>query len=265
MSEKRKLSAVLIVANEEGFIARSLRSLAWCDEIIVIDAKSGDRTKEIALAPNAPWASKIRWHERTWDGFRNQRNFALDQAQHDWVLCADADEECTSELRARIEQILAESDPYPYWKVRRQEYFLGKPIHYGIWNPSYQDRFFRREGVRFVNEIHEYPKFPLEPKRIHEPLLHAPDFHPEKFLAKMNKYTTIEARDRVRAGQRTNWFRIVFAGPAMFFKNYFYYRAYRDGIHGVVISVLEGVSRAVRHVKIWWFQNEKPGLRDGTP
>src|SRR5690606_37661590 len=159
--------------------------------------------------------------EREWDGFRNQRNFALDQTKHDWVLCADADEECTPELRARIESILGESYPYPYWKVRRQEFFLGKPIHYGVWNPSYQDRFCRKEGIRFVNEIHEYPKYPSEPRRIHEPFLHAPDFNPEKFLAKMNKYTTIEARDRVRAGHRTNWFRVVFAGPAMFLKNYF--------------------------------------------
>jgi glycosyltransferase involved in cell wall biosynthesis len=263
MTERRPISAVLIVANEENFIARSLRSLAWCDEIVVVDAKSADRTKAIALAGDEPWAAKIRWHERAWDGFKNQRNFALDQAKHEWVLCVDADEECTPELRMRIEGILSEPDPHPYWKVRRQEFFLGKPIHYGIWNPSYQDRFFRRAGVRFVNEIHEYAKYPSEPMRIHEPLLHAPDFHPEKFLAKMNKYTTIEARDRVLAGQRTNWFRIVFAGPAMFLKNYFYYRAYRDGIHGVAISVLEGVSRAVRHVKIWWFQNDRAVVSSG--
>jgi hypothetical protein len=72
----------------------------------------------------------------------------------------------------------------------------------------------------------------------------------------MNKYTTVEARDRVRNGQRTNWFRLLFAFPAMFYKNYFYYGAYKDGMHGFVISLLEGVSRVVRHVKIWQFQRE---------
>jgi glycosyltransferase involved in cell wall biosynthesis len=253
---RKPVSAVLIVSNEEDRIARCLGSLAWCDEIVVVDSGSSDRTKAIATDPAAPWAPKLRWYERAWDGFRNQRNHALDRATHDWVLAADADEECTPELRSRIEGILAEPSPHPYWKVRRQEYFLGKPIRRGIWNPSYQDRFFRKEGVRYVNEIHEYAKFPAEPKRIHEPFLHDPTFHPEKFLAKMNRYTTIEARDRVAAGMRTNWFRIVFAGPAMFLKNYFYYKAWQDGIHGVVISVLEGVSRAVRHVKIWQFQTE---------
>lgn len=255
MTERRKVSAVLIVANEDQTIERSLGSLAWCDEIVVVDAKSSDRTKAVANNPNAPWAETLRWFERDWDGFRNQRNYALDQTTHDWVLCLDADEACTPELKERLQGILSEKDPFPYWKIHRQEYFLGRPIHFGVWNPSYQDRFFRKEGVRFVNEIHEYAKFPIEPRKIHESLLHAPDFNPDKFLAKMNKYTTIEARDRVRAGQRTNVFRIITAGPAMFLKNYFYYKAYRDGIHGVAISVLEGISRSVRHVKIWWFQN----------
>lgn len=260
---RRKLSAVLITLNEERTVARALASLAWCDEIVVVDAKSGDRTKAVAGDPAAPWAPKLRWFEREWDGFRNQRNHALDRASHDWVLCVDADEECTPELRARLEAMLAEADPYPYWKVHRQEYFLGRPIRYGVWNPSYQDRFFRKAGVRFVNEIHEYAKYPEPGRRIHESLLHDPTFNPDRFLAKMNKYTTIEARDRVLAGQRTNVFRIVTAGPAMFFKNYLYYKAYRDGIHGVAISVLEGISRSVRHVKIWWMQND-PALKSAA-
>lgn len=256
MSSRKKISAVLIVTNEESCIARALGSLVWCDEIVVVDAKSRDRTKAIATDPGAAWASRLRWFERDWDGFRNQRNHALDQATSEWVLCVDADEECSPELRTRIELLLAEIDPYPYWKIRRQEYFLGRPIHYGVWNPSFQDRLFRKSGIRFVNEIHEYAKYPQEAKRMEEPLHHAPDFDPDKFLAKMNRYTTIEARERVRNGQRTNLFRIVTAGPAMFLKNYFYYKSYRDGVHGLAISVLEGISRSVRHVKIWWFQNE---------
>jgi len=256
MSERSKISAILIVANEAHTISRCLTSLTWCDEIVVVDGKSSDETKAIVTDPRAPWASRLCWFERDWDGFKNQRNFALDRATHDWIFAVDADECCTPELQTRIEGILTESNPHPYWKVHRQEYFLGRPIHYGVWNPSYQDRFFLKKGVRYVNEIHEYAKFPREAKRLHESLLHDPSFNPDRFLSKMNKYTTIEARDRVRAGQRTNWFRIVTAGPAMFIKNYFYYKSYRDGIHGVAISVLEGVSRSVRHVKIWWLQNE---------
>ena len=247
------LSVILITKNEERYLQRCLNSVAWADEIVVVDALSDDRTRAIAQDPKAAWAGKIRWLEREWTGFREQRNFALDSAKNDWILSIDADEECSSQLKTKLQSILSKPGQTKYFKVKRIEYFLGKPISYGIWNPSYQDRFFHRSGVKYVNEIHEYAKYPALPERIHEPLIHAPDFAPEKFLDKMNKYTSIEARDRVRQGQRTNVFRMFFAFPAMFLKNYFYYKAYRDGMHGFVISLLEGISRTVRHIKIWQY------------
>jgi glycosyltransferase involved in cell wall biosynthesis len=232
--------------------------LTWADEILVVDALSKDRTPEICQDPKAPWASKIRFLQRAWSGFRDQRTYSMNEARHDWILVVDSDEECSPELALKIRALLdaPSGPPARAYKVRRIEYFLGKAIHHGIWNPSYQDRFFHRAGVKYVNDIHEYPVFPQPPHEIHEPLLHDPGFYPEKFLHKMNVYTTIEARDRVNQGQRTNWFRMIGAFPAMFLKNYFYYGARKDGIHGFAISILEGVSRAVRHVKMWQFQLE---------
>ena len=193
--------------------------------------------------------------QREWAGFNSQRNFAIQSAMYDWVLVIDADEECSQDLADQICVLLNRpgGPPYRAYKIRRMEYFLGKLIQYGIWNPSYQDRFFHRSGVKYINDVHEYPVFSSPPQMIHEPLYHFPDFNTEKFLQKMNHYTTIEAQDRVRRGQRTNWFRLLFAFPAMFFKNYFYYNAYKDGMHGFIISLLEGVSRVVRHVKIWQY------------
>jgi (heptosyl)LPS beta-1,4-glucosyltransferase len=250
-----KVSALIISKNEAHVIERCVRSLAWADEILVIDAESTDGTPELARKAGA------RVITRPWSGFREQRMFALENAQNNWVLVVDSDEECTPELANRVRQLLS-NPPLRAYKVRRQEYFLGKPIHYGIWNPSYQDRLFDRRGVYYKNEIHEYPIFAAAPGRIEEPLLHWPDFSPEKFLEKMNKYTSIEARDRVNQGMRTNPFRMVMAFPAMFLKNYFYYSAYRDGIHGFAISILEGISRAVRHIKIWRYQNESVSPQD---
>lgn len=255
------ISAAIITRNEQKYIARCLRSLAWVDEIVIVDAESTDRTLEICKDPAAPWAGKIRVLTRAWTGFKDQRMHAMTQAKNDWILVVDADEECSAELASQCRQILSSpgGPEHLAYKVKRVEYFLGKPIRFGIWNPSYQDRFFHRAGVKYVNDIHEYPVFPKPPGRIHEPLYHAPDFEPERFLEKMNKYTSIEARDRVAAGRRTNAFRLIFAFPAMFLKNYFYYGAYKDGMHGFVISILEGISRAVRHVKIWQHsQGEKP-------
>lgn len=256
-----KVSAVIITRNEEKHIANCLSSLTWADEIVVIDAESTDATPAICSSKDAPWSSKVRMIQRPWPGFREQRTFAISQAKNDWILVVDADERCSPELAQKIRELLstAGGPPNRYYKVRRVEYFLGKPISFGIWNPSYQDRFFHREGVRYVNDIHEYPIFPKPPLQIHEPLHHWPDFEPERFLEKMNKYTSIEARDRVNQGQRTNWFRILMAFPAMFWKNYFYYGAYKDGMHGFIISILEGVSRAVRHVKIWQYSRKLEG------
>ncbi len=251
------LTATVLTRNEERHIARCLRSLAWADELVVVDAESTDRTRAICEDPSAPWAGRLRFLSRPWNGFREQRTFAMEQASNDWLLVVDADEECSPELATKIRSMLQAGPTARAFKIRRVEYFLGKAIEYGIWNPSYQDRFFHRAGVRYVNDIHEYPIFPSPPQEIHEPLLHSPDFAPERFLEKMNRYTSIEARDRVANGQRTNWFRLLFAFPAMFWKNYFYYGAYKDGMHGLVISLLEGVSRVVRHVKIWQYSREE--------
>lgn len=252
------ISAVIITKNEETHIGRCLESLTWADEILVVDANSTDQTVPICEDSSRPWSSKTRVLRREWTGFRDQRNFALEKAKHDWLLVMDADEKCTDALQKRIQELLSNPNgpPHRAYKVRRVEYFLGKPIQYGIWNPSYQDRFFHRKGVQYTNEIHEYPVFPAPPQKIHESIQHSPDFEPEKFLAKMNKYTSIEARDRVLQGQRTNIFRLLFAFPAMFLKNFFYYGAYKDGMHGLIISLLEGVSRVVRHVKIWQISRE---------
>lgn len=244
------ISALLIVKNEETFIERALSSLIWCDEIVVVDAMSTDRTKEICLQKSAPWASKLKFVERPWLGFAAQRNFALAQASHEWVFFLDGDEACSTALELAIKRILSEN-PNLQYKVRRQEYFLKKPIHYGIWNPSTPTRLFRKSGTRFVGEVHEGVVSPWQTQLIDAPILHVEDLRIERFLSKLNTYTTLQAQSDFDSGMRTSVLRILLSFPAMFYKNYFYYGAYRDGIHGVIISILEGISRTVRHLKIW--------------
>ncbi len=252
------ISAAIITRNEESKIARCLASLTWVDEIIVVDAESTDQTRAICQDPTQPWASKVRVIQRPWTGFKDQRNFAMTSTQHDWIIVLDADEACTPELARKIQALLSHPNGpnRTAYKIRRVEYFLGKPILYGIWNPSYQDRFFHRKGVYYVNDIHEYPIFPNLPGEIHEPILHSPDFNVEKLLDKMNKYTSIEAKDRFNQGKRTNWFHLLFTFPALSLKNYFYYEAYKDGMHGLILSLIEGISRLVRHIKIWQLTQE---------
>lgn len=259
-SERDTVSAVLIVKNESSYIARALQSLLWCDEIIVVDAQSSDDTKSICLDPSSPWSGKIRFIEQSWLGFSSQRNFAMAQAHSEWVFFLDGDEACSPELARKIQQILSEheiSDRSVQYKIHRQEFFLGKPIHYGIWNPSYHVRLFKKGDVQFTGEVHEGVLSNADTLQIDESIIHVEDLRIERFLTKLNSYTTLQAEQDFAKGVRTNLFRILLAFPAMVYKNYIYYRAYRDGKEGFIISILEGISRTVRHLKIWQLQ-QKP-------
>ncbi len=253
------VSAVLIIKNEEQFIERALRSLLWCDEIVVVDAESSDRTASICKDPGAPWAGKLKWNTQAWLGFSEQRNFAMKLASHDWIFFLDGDEACSPELAQKIQQLLHHPNgPESFqYKVRRQEFFLKKPIHYGIWNPSYHIRFFNKNNLQFVGSVHEGVKSTWLTRSIDEPIIHVEDLRIERFLTKLNHYTTLQAQADYARGLRTNFFLILMAFPAMFYKNYFYYRSYKDGNEGLIISVLEGISRTVRHLKIWQIQRQQ--------
>ncbi|HEY8279637.1 MAG TPA: glycosyltransferase, partial [Bdellovibrionota bacterium] len=254
MVEKLKLSVLILARNEEAWIARAIESCReHVSEIVVVDANSTDRTREIALSLGA------RVVQREWTGFGDQRNFSLLQARHDWVLVLDADEAVTPGLWSWLEMFFREGidkvTPYGY-KIRRAEYFLGRQIHGACWNPSYQDRFFRRDKAKYVGVIHEYPI--VEGGFVRAPesafLEHNPSVSAESFFDKMNRYTSIEALDRYRAGQRTSLAHMGVTFFSTWFKNFFYYKGYRDGAHGFVICLMEAVSRTVRHIKLWQIQ-----------
>lgn len=248
------LSVLIIARNEESLITRCVQSAAFAEEIVVVDAFSTDATVKNAEAAGA------RVVQRKWSGFGDQRNFSLSQARHDWVLVLDADEAATPGLeewlRGFFEAGRDGQSAYGF-KIRRAEYFLGKRIHGACWNPSYQDRFFRRDKAKYVGVIHEYPV--AEGGFVRAPaeafIEHNPNVTVESFFDKMNRYTTIEARDRYEAGQRTNISHLFFVFPANFVKNYVIYKGYQDGTHGFVICLMEAVSRTVRHIKLWQIQH----------
>lgn len=254
--DKLPLTAIIVAQNEANMIGRALRSLQFADEVLVVDGGSTDDTVAIAEREGA------RVVFNAWPGFCEQRNFSLREAKHDWVLVVDADEKVTEGLKRWLFDFFkheAENPKSNGYKIRRIEYFLGREIHGACWNPSNQDRFFLKSKAAYIGHIHEYPV-------VEGGLIRAPDYAAldhnrnvtvESFLQKMNTYTTVEAHDRYLRGQRTNLLHVFVAFFATWWKNYFYYRAYRDGAHGFIIACLEGVSRAVRHMKLWQIQRAK--------
>jgi glycosyltransferase involved in cell wall biosynthesis len=253
------ISGIVITKNEERMISRCLASMAWCNEIIVVDAFSSDRTPAICQATGMPWSGKVKFFQRDWQGFSDQRNFSLSKASFDWVFLLDADEACSEDLQRSIKELLSRTNgpDQKRYEIRRVEYFLGKEIRYGIWNPSSQARFFYRPEAKYSGLIHENLSTLGNERFLSEPIFHNPDFHVEHFLTKMNHYTSLQALDRFKNGRRTNLFHLFFELPAMCWKNYFYYRAWKDGYAGFVISLLEGISRLVIHIKLWQLQQKE--------
>ncbi len=257
------VTGLLIVKNEQEFIERALLSLLWCDEILVVDSFSTDATPRICMDTTRPWASRMRFIQKEWMGFSAQRNYAVEQARHDWVFFLDGDEQCSPELAGKIQETLTDSGLHPgIFKIRRQEFFLGKPIRHGIWNPSYHERLFHRGGVKFIGEVHEGISGGTLLGKIDEPIIHVEDLKIERFLVKLNHYTTIQAEADYRRGLRTGFTRILLSFPAMLYKNYIYYGAWKDGREGLIISILEGISRTVRHLKIWQIQTLNRRVQD---
>lgn len=251
---KLPISVLIIARNEAGLIARAVGSCSsFVDDVVVVDAFSTDQTKALAETAGA------RVVQRAWTGFGDQRNFSLQQARHDWVLVLDADEAATGGLRDWLSGFFREGrdrgTQYGF-KIKRAEYFLGRRIYGACWNPSFQDRFFRRDKAHYVGVIHEYPVAEGGFVRAPDDALieHNPAVTVESFFEKMNRYTTIEAMDRYQAGQRTSLPHLGITFFGTWARNYFKYKGYRDGAHGFVICLMEAVSRTVRHIKLWQIQ-----------
>ena len=228
ISERDTISAVLITKNEEAFIERALESLIWCDEIVVVDSGSTDQTRQICSKPGSNWEKKIKLIDHPWMGFSEQRNFAMEQAQSRWIFFLDGDEACSRELAQKILQVISEPDrdsKNVEYKIHRQEFFLGKPIYHGIWNPSFHVRLFKKGSLKFIGNIHEGTTSQNRQEKINESIIHVEDLQIERFLNKLNSYTSIQAQNDFNNGIRTNIPRILLSFPAMLYKNYIYYKA----------------------------------------
>jgi glycosyltransferase involved in cell wall biosynthesis len=183
------LSACIVALDEEDRLGDCLASLRWCDEIVVVDSHSTDRTREIAAAAGA------RVIERDWPGHVAQKEFAIRQARHDWVLCIDADERVSPELEKEIVELRAAGFPdMAGWEVSRLSSYLGRWIRHGTWYPDLKLRLFdRRRGRWAGRDPHDRVEVDGPVGRLGGELLHHPYRSLEEHLATIDRYTTIMA------------------------------------------------------------------------
>ena len=261
------ISAFVICKNEEAVIGRALESLNWADELVIVDGESSDNTVQIARR----YTNKI--FQRAWTNFGEQRNFALDQLTKPWVFFLDADEVCSPELIQwfkdfKIQGIngmatTVSDSPSQHltqrpglgrvdlYEIRRWEYFRGRLYKYGAANPSHQWRFFRREGTRFVGEVHEYPVVEGKILRLEAPIHHYPKTDLTGLVSKMNRYSTFEAEQLFKKGVRHHAPYMLFSGISMFLKSYFRKQGFRDGVLGFILAVLNGGCFWLRQAKLY--------------
>lgn len=249
------ISACIITFNEADRIGDCLASLAFCDEIVVVDSHSSDATREIAAAGGA------RVIARAFDGFRSQKQFAVDQAAHDWVLCLDADERVSDELRASIEAARAGgfADAAGYRFARLSEYF-GRFLRHGNAYPDRVLRLFdrRRGGWRGTREVHEAAGVDGPVRTLRGDLIHHPYRSLEQQLLKTQRYARMMAEHDFARGKRATLAKLVLAPAWRFWRGYVLRGGFLDGWHGLVYAYVRANYVRQKTIMLWLLQNGRP-------
>jgi glycosyltransferase involved in cell wall biosynthesis len=222
------ISAVLITQDAAAQLERCLRSLAFCDEIVVVDSGSRDGTAELAVRLGA------RVINQGWLGFGQQKQFAVEQAAHDWVLCVDADERVSDQLRASIETALV-APTSPTYCFARCNRFMGRYLRHGEGYPDLSLRLFDRRRARWSDDaVHEKVLTDAVPVTLQGDLLHDSAESLERYLAKQDRYTSLAAESALAAGKRAGIAHLMLSPLLRFFKFYIIRLGFLDGRPGLV-------------------------------
>jgi glycosyltransferase involved in cell wall biosynthesis len=252
-----KITAAIITFNEEDHIRAACESVAWADEVIVVDSESTDRTREIARQCGA------RVIERPWPGFAAQKQFATDECAHEWVFSLDADERVSAELRTAISKLIATKDDQlaDGYLIARRSWYMGRWICGGGWYPDRQLRLFRRARARWAGpHIHESVKLDsgartsvLPGDIIHYPARDAAYHH--RMIGE--RYAPLAARQMFEQGRRTTPLRIASAGPAAFLRSFIFKGGFRDGLAGLSIASFAAQHAFLKHLMLWEMQHKE--------
>jgi glycosyltransferase involved in cell wall biosynthesis len=246
------VSACIITFNEADRIGDCIASLAFCHEIVVVDSHSTDATVDIAKRMGA------RVLQRPFDGFRSQKQFAIEHAAHDWVLCLDADERVSDVLRTAIEteRVHGFAGAAGYRFARLSEYF-GKFLRHGNAYPDRVLRLFdrRRGGWRGTREVHEAASVDGDVRTLKGDLIHYPYRSLEQQLLKTQRYARMMAEHDFARGKRATLGKLIVSPAWRFWRGYVLRGGFLDGWHGLVYAYVRANYVRQKTIMLWMLQN----------
>jgi glycosyltransferase involved in cell wall biosynthesis len=249
-----KITATIITYNEADNIRAACESVSWANEILVVDSESTDKTREIAAECGA------RVITRAWPGFAAQKQFAVDEARHEWIFSLDADERVSDELRHSIDDLLYtnEAQLADGYRIPRRSFYMDRWIKGGGWYPDYQLRLYNRSRGRWQGAyIHEAVKMDegarienLKGDILHYTVKDAAYHH--RMIGE--RYAPLAARQMFEAGKRTSSLGIASAGPAAFIRSYLLKGGFRDGLAGFAIARFAAHHAFLKNLMLWEMQ-----------
>jgi glycosyltransferase involved in cell wall biosynthesis len=231
------ITAAVIAQNEERHIAACLRTLAWADEVLVLDGGSADGTVEVARANGA------RVETRAFDDFGRQRQAAIGMARGEWLLFVDADERVSDGLAAEVRAAASGGEHAAYW-IPRRNYIWGGWVRGGGWWPDAQLRLFRRSRTRFPSDqaVHEVPEVDGPLGHLRCALVHYNYESIGQFVAKQRRYARLDAARRLAAGETSRLKRLISAPVREAHRRLVAERGYVDGPRGLLLAVLSALA-----------------------
>jgi glycosyltransferase involved in cell wall biosynthesis len=226
-----KLSVTVITRDEAADIAGALKSVAWADELIVVDSGSTDDTVAIARQ----YTNRVV--VRDWPGYVDQKNYAATLASHDWILSLDADERVTPALADEIRATVASPNAARGYRLPRATFHLGRWIRTTDWYPDYQLRLYDRRSAEWTGRyVHEGVSVRGPVGQLRGELEHFAYRNIADHLETIDRYTTYAARQMRERGETAGWLRLAGHPPLAFLRNYLLKGGFRDGIPGLIIS-----------------------------
>ncbi len=228
---RQLLSVTIVTRNEAGRIGLCLESTAWADEIVVLDCGSSDDTREICRARGAVVI------ERPWEGYATQKNLAIGQARHPWVLSLDADERVSESLREQILEVLAADGPSDGYRIPRMNIFFGRWLRHGDLWPDHQIRLFRRAQGRFNEKpVHESVEVNGSVGELTGPLEHRSYDNLSEFFSRQVRYAALAAEELAIRGESPGAADFFFRPIWRFLKSYILKSGWRDGREGFIAA-----------------------------